>query len=139
MKDILFERKINYYETDKMGIVHHSNYIRFFEEARCFWMEKNNLPYSLLEENEIQIPVIGVSAEYKYPAEFENIIEIKCTVTNFNGIKMVISYVITNKKTNVVLVTGETKHCFVDKNFKPINIKKLDSKIGEVLKTWVTK
>ena len=36
-----FERKINYYETDKMGVVHHSNYIRFMEEARCDWLFYN--------------------------------------------------------------------------------------------------
>ena len=35
-----YERRINYYETDKMGIVHHSNYIRFFEEARLDMMKK---------------------------------------------------------------------------------------------------
>lgn len=34
--DFVFERKINYYETDRMGVVHHSNYIRYLEEARCF-------------------------------------------------------------------------------------------------------
>ena len=46
----IYERKINYYETDKMGIVHHSNYIRFFEEARCSLLEEFNLPYDLMEE-----------------------------------------------------------------------------------------
>ena len=40
---IIYERKINYYETDKMGVVHHSNYIRFLEEARCYWMGNNRI------------------------------------------------------------------------------------------------
>ena len=38
-----YTRKINYYETDKMGVVHHSNYIRFLEEARCRWLEELNI------------------------------------------------------------------------------------------------
>ena len=46
----IFERKINYYETDRMGIVHHSNYIRFMEEARCYLLEKTSMPYSAFEE-----------------------------------------------------------------------------------------
>ena len=49
----IFERKINYYETDKMGVVHHSNYIRFFEEARCSFLEASGLPYDMLEEKGI--------------------------------------------------------------------------------------
>ena len=43
---IVFERKLNYYETDRMGVVHHSNYIRFLEEARCFWLEQEGIPFS---------------------------------------------------------------------------------------------
>ena len=46
----IFERKINYYETDKMGVVHHSNYIRFLEEARSRWMESFNLSMEKLEK-----------------------------------------------------------------------------------------
>ena len=47
----VFERKINYYETDRMGVVHHSNYIRFMEEGRCFWLEQIGLPFEIMEEN----------------------------------------------------------------------------------------
>ena len=61
----IFERKINYYETDRMGVVHHSNYIRFLEEARCDWLEKAGMPFSVLEENGITIPVLGVNCTYK--------------------------------------------------------------------------
>ena len=66
----IFERKINYYETDKMGIVHHSNYIRFFEEARCELVEKNDLPYNLMESKGIMSPVLGVSCIYKQHITF---------------------------------------------------------------------
>ena len=54
-----YERRINYYETDKMGIVHHSNYIRFFEEARLDMMKKVGLDYFTMEEAGIIIPEIG--------------------------------------------------------------------------------
>lgn len=49
--EFIFERTINYYETDKMGITHHSNYIRFLEEARCEFLKEIKLPYETLEEN----------------------------------------------------------------------------------------
>ena len=63
--DFIFERKINYYETDKMGIVHHSNYIRFLEEARCKMLEQFEMPYSSFESNGIMIPVLGVNCSFK--------------------------------------------------------------------------
>ena len=66
----IFERKINYYETDKMGIVHHSNYIRFFEEARCRLLEDSGLPYDLMEAKGIMSPVLGVYCQYKQHVTF---------------------------------------------------------------------
>ena len=46
--DFVFERKVNYYETDKMGVVHHSNYIRYMEESRCSWLENIGMPFAIL-------------------------------------------------------------------------------------------
>ena len=59
-----YERKINYYETDQMAIVHHSNYIRYFEEARVSFMEQAGYPYERLEAEEILSPVINVSCKF---------------------------------------------------------------------------
>lgn len=121
---IIFERKINYYETDKMGVVHHSNYIRFLEEARCYWMEKVEMPFSLLEENGITIPVLGVNCTYKYHVTFDDTIIINVFVKEYSGVRMTVGYDIKDKKTGKTVLLGETKHCFTDKNLKPINLKK---------------
>ena len=72
----IYERKINYYETDRMGVVHHSNYIRYMEEARTAWLESIKMPFSVLEENNITIPVLGVNCEYKHHVTFEDTIVI---------------------------------------------------------------
>ena len=48
-----FERAINYYELDGMNVVHHSNYIRYMEEARVYWLERIGLPYQKIEEDGI--------------------------------------------------------------------------------------
>ena len=120
----IFERKINYYETDRMGVVHHSNYVRYLEEARCEWLERAGMPFSMLEENNITIPVLGVSCTYKYHVTFEDIIVIRLYVKEYSGVRMTIGYEITDKKTGKIVIIGETKHCFTDKNLKPINLKK---------------
>ena len=119
-----FERKINYYETDKMGVVHHSSYIRYMEEARCSWLENEEIPFSLLEENNITIPVLGVSCDYKYHVTFGDTILINLWIKEYSGVRMTIGYEIRDKKTSKVVLVGETKHCFTDKTLKPINLKK---------------
>ena len=121
---ITFERKINYYETDKMGVVHHSNYIRFLEEARCEWLTKIEMPFSLLEENGITIPVLGVNCEYKYHVTFEDTILIKVFVKEYSGVRMTVGYDVKDKKTGRTVLEGETKHCFTNIDLKPINLKK---------------
>ena len=123
---ITFERKINYYETDRMGVVHHSNYIRFLEEARCNLLDRIDMPFDLLEENGITIPVLGVNVDYKYHVTYGDTILVKLFIKEYNGVRMTIGYEVTNKENGNILLTGETKHCFTDNNLKPINLKKVN-------------
>lgn len=119
-----FERKINYYETDRMGIVHHSNYIRFMEEARCKMLDEFDFPYSSFEEQGVMIPVLGVNCNFKHHVTFNDTIIIKPFVKEFNGVRLTMGYTITNKETGDIVLTGETKHCFTDMNLKPIRLQK---------------
>lgn len=121
-----FERKVNYYETDKMGVVHHSNYIRYMEEARCSWLENIEMPFSLFEEKEITIPVLGVNCNYKYHATFGDTILIKTYAKEYSGVRMTVGYEMQDKETGKIFLTGETKHCFTNKDLKPINLKKYE-------------
>ncbi|MBO5004233.1 MAG: acyl-CoA thioesterase [Clostridia bacterium] len=122
--EFIYERKINYYETDKMGVVHHSNYIRFMEEARCSWLESIEMPFATLEENGITIPVLGVNCSYKYHVTFADTIIIRPFIKEYTGVRMTVGYDVKDKKTGRTVLVGETRHCFTDKNLKPINLKK---------------
>lgn len=126
--EFTFERKINYYETDRMGVVHHSNYIRFLEEARCQMLDKNHMPYSAFEEYGVMIPVLGVNCNYKSHVTFDDILVIKPFVKDFNGVRLTMGYQVINKKTGNLVLTGETNHCFTDFHLKPI---RLQNKIPE--------
>ena len=128
--DIIYERKINYYETDRMGVVHHSNYIRYLEEARCYWLEKVGMPFEVLEENNITIPVLAVNCEYKYHVTFADIIQIKVFVKEYTGVRMTVGYDVIDKKTGKTVIIAETKHCFTNKNLKPVNLKKYAPEIS---------
>lgn len=122
--EYIYERKINYYETDKMGVIHHSNYIRYMEEARCEWLDKEGMPFDEFERNDITIPVLGVSCKYKYHATFGDIIQIRTKVSEYTGVRMTVTYEIYNKETGKLLATGETKHGFTNNALKPIMLKK---------------
>ena len=122
----IFERTINYYETDRMGIVHHSNYIRYLEEARCFLLNELGMPFSLLEENGITIPVLKVDCTYKHHVTFNDTILIKVFIKEYNGVRLTMAYDVKDKKTNKTVIIAETKHCFTNKSLKPINLKKVN-------------
>lgn len=125
-----YERKINYYETDRMGVVHHSNYIRFLEEARCNWLESIGLPFATLEENGITIPVLAVNCEYKHHVTFNDVIIVEMVVKEYTGVRMTVQYRIINKNTSDIVLVGETKHCFTNKNLRPINLKKFNKEFS---------
>lgn len=123
--EYIFTRNINYYETDRMGVVHHSNYIRYLEEARCVWLREYDMPFEKMEEEGITIPVLGVNIEYKNHVTFGDTIQIKVFVKEFNGVRMTVGYDVKDKTTGKTVILAETKHCFTDKTLRPINLKKV--------------
>jgi len=128
-----YERTINYYETDAMGIVHHSNYIRFLEEARCYLLDKAGFSYKRIEDEGILIPVLEVNCKYKHPAKYGDTIIVDVKICDLKGARMNVDYTITNKSTGDLIVEAQTKHCFTDANLKPIILKKVKPEISEIL------
>ncbi len=131
MEEIIFFRKVNYYETDQMKFVHHSNYIRYFEEARTYFLEEVGYPYHIIEEAKIYSPVLKAEAEYKKSLTFGDEIYIKPKLTYFNGVRMNLSYEIYNACDNVLVCTGKTEHCFLNDNGKVVSLKKCDPEMYE--------
>ena len=119
-----YEHKVQYYETDQMGIVHHSNYIRWFEEARTGIFEDIGFGYSEMEKAGILSPVLEVSAQYRTMAKYSDVVCIEMKLKAYNGIKMVFEYVIRDKETGEVRCTGESRHCFLAREGNLLSLKK---------------
>lgn len=119
-----YEHKVQYYETDQMKVVHHSNYIRWFEEARTYWLEKIGMPYGEMERMGIIIPVLEVSAKYKKMVLYGQTVEIKIKIEQFNGVKAKFSYEVYEKESGELCTTGYSLHCFLDADMKPMHLKK---------------
>ncbi len=131
--EIIYERKINYYETDKMGVVHHANYIRYFEEARIYFIEMLGQSYKDFEDRGIIMPVLSVECSYKSSADFDDVLLIHTRLTELGGVKARFEYAAFNKKTGAKVCTGSSSHGFLDKSFKPVNIKRKYADVYESL------
>ncbi|MBO4499902.1 MAG: acyl-CoA thioesterase [Bacteroidaceae bacterium] len=111
--------RVKYYETDKMGVTHHSNYVRWMEEARIDFLEQIGFGYRKLEDDGIVSPVIGVECEFKATTTFDDTVEIEVGVEEFRGVRLVIFYKMVNAADGKLVLTGRTRHCFVDANGRP--------------------
>lgn len=114
---------VQYYETDKMGITHHSNYMRWMEEARVDFLKKIGWDYKMLEEEGIFSPVIEISCKYKSSTTFTDEIKINISVKEFKGVKLILYYEMINEQ-GISVCEGSSIHCFIDINGRPINLAK---------------
>lgn len=128
----MYKRKVFYYETDQMGIVHHSNYIRWFEEARIDYMEQMGLGYDKMEEQGILSPVLSVEATYLRMLHFGDSVTINTWVKEYNGIKLTVSYEVISDKTGKVYCRGTSKHCFLERTGRPLSLKQSCPPIHEL-------
>ena len=131
-----YTHKVQYYETDAMQIVHHSNYIRWMEEARLEHLSRVGLAYDEMEAQGIIIPVLSASCEYKAATRYGETVKIFLEIEKFNGLKFSVVYRITSEDESVLHATGRTSHCFLNKNMKPVNIKKAAPYIYEFFKKY---
>ena len=123
MENKKYAHLVQYYETDKMGITHHSNYIRWMEEARVDFLKNIGWDYSKLEEMGIMSPVIAVNCKYKLSTTFEEMISIEINVAEYNGAKLTLKYIMTNPEGKTVC-EAVSEHCFVNSSGKLIRMKK---------------
>ncbi|MBQ4486817.1 MAG: acyl-CoA thioesterase [Oscillospiraceae bacterium] len=122
MKIRPYSRRVFYYETDKMGIVHHANYIRWFEEARVDIIEQAGLPYEKIEESGLMSPVLSVSCEYRLPFKFGDEFVIKAYIPDFSKLRFAVEYEVFDGE-GVLHATGTTTHCFLNEDMRPVRIK----------------
>ncbi len=135
----MYTHRVQYYETDQMGIVHHSNYIRWFEEARTDYMEQMGLGYDQMEEKGILSPVLSVEADYLRMVHFDDLVDIKVTAAKYNGIVLEFCYEIYHQKDGKLCTTGKSRHCFLNKEAKPVSLKKENAVLHQKILTFIGK
>lgn len=119
----MYRHKVQYYETDKMGITHHSNYVRWMEEARVDFLDKIGWNYDRMEKSGIISPVVKVECSYKKTTTFSDLISVEVFVEEFKGVKLKLSYEMTNEAGDVVC-QARSEHCFLNEKGVPLNLKR---------------
>lgn len=117
-----YQHTVQYYETDKMQFTHHSNYIRFMEEARADFMNQAGFGYEKMEENGIVSPVVSLSCDYKKTTSFPDVITIQIRVLQLSAARLKLGYVMTVSDETVCL--AESTHCFLNEKGRPVSLKK---------------
>ncbi len=111
---------IRYYETDQMGFVHHSNYLRYFELARIEWISSLGLSYQEMEQRGYLMPVIKANIDFIKPLTFGKSFRIKVQSNKIPKVKFELTYEVLLEK-NEILATGSTVLVFLSShNLKPI-------------------
>lgn len=130
-----YKRKIQYHETDKMGVAHHSNYIKWMEEARVDLLDRIGYGYDKLEEDGIISPVLSVECDYKHPCTFGDELEITPEILEFKGVRLVIGYEFKNTATGAVVAAGKSSHCFLTPSGKPVALKRQFPELDVLLRS----
>lgn len=118
-----YERKVYYYETDKMSVMHHSNYIRIFEETRVSYLQQAGMPFEDIEAKGLMMPVLSVECRYKRPLVFDEPFAVYAKIVKFNGATLHMEYRIISRKSGELCAEGTSSHCFTDMDMKPVRTK----------------
>ena len=129
-----FIHQVHYYETDKMGITHHSNYVRWMEEARVAFLEELGYGLKRMEEDGITSPVVSVDCQYKRSTTFDDRVKIAVQVKAYTGVKLTLTYWMTLAETGETVLTAQSSHCFIQKNGRPIVVKKYYPEFDAILR-----
>lgn len=120
---ITYRHTVQYYETDKMGITHHANYIRWMEEARVALLAQMGFGYDRLESMGIASPVMALDCRYRAPTTFADVVEIRAGIESFNGVVLRMAYRMF-KADGTLACEGHSEHCFLNGEGRFIRLKR---------------
>jgi acyl-CoA thioester hydrolase len=112
------EIRVRYADTDQMQFVYNGKYFEYFEVGRTEMLRDNGLPYSLIENNGYQLPVLETGAKYLSPAFYDDLLIIETYVKEKPEFRIRIDYKIFRKGDKQLIAEGFTEHVFINKATK---------------------
>ena len=114
MKSFETKIRVEYHHTDQMGIVHHSNYVKFFEVARTEWLRAMGITYAEMERRGVMMPIVEVNVKYRQPAYYDELISVTAMVEELPMARMIFKYEIRGEDGRDI-ASGSTTLGFIDK------------------------
>jgi len=115
----LYKRRVHFYETDAQGVVHHSNYFRFFEEARGEFLRSLGFPYSKMRERGLEVVLLSASCDYKKPLRYDELFTVELRLTELSRFFFSFSYRVLRE--GELVAVAKTRHCAL-KGGKPASL-----------------
>ncbi len=129
-----YKHRVRYYETDKMGVAHHSSFVYWFENARIEFLRSRGIEYPILEKAGFNLAVAEINGRFLKPVFFDNLITVKVFLTKLRSGYARFDYKVENEKGELV-VEGFTKHIIVNGNLeKSLLPESLSKKLFDALK-----
>ncbi|MCC8137583.1 MAG: acyl-CoA thioesterase [Clostridiales bacterium] len=139
-KDVItpWVHKVQYYETDQMQVVHHSNFVRWFEECRVHILDEIGYGYDKLEAAGVISPVLTIEAKIVKSVRFGETVKIRAAIEKFDGIRLTIKYEVLRDGDNALCCTGSTGHCFLGEDGRLISLKRRIPEVYEAFRKLPT-
>ncbi len=118
----IYQRTAQYHETDQMGFIHHSNYIKWMEESRIAFLQSIGAEYRHLEEQGLISPVTDIHVSYKTPVRFTDTVLIGIQIKSYSGVRLELSYEIRNSD-GALHASADSTHCFLE-NGRVVSLRK---------------
>ena len=131
------KHRVQYYETDMMRVSHHSNYIRWMEEARVDLMDRIGYPYSRMEDEGVLCVVKSLQVNFLKPCTFGDEVDIDITVRDFNGVVVTLAYDM--KVRDEQVFSGTSEHVFLNHEGRFVRMKKVMPEFCDVLSQQIEK
>jgi len=112
--------RVLYADTDRMGVVYHATYLRWFEAGRAAYMRRRGASYREVEESGIMFPVIEANAVYLKPAHYDDVIDVTARLSDVGRAQIRFDYEIA--KDGVPLVRGFTRHAVTNAEGRPTRL-----------------
>ena len=111
------EIRVIYADTDQMGVVYHSNYLRYFEIGRTELLRELGISYKEMEACGLFLPVKEVFIDYKISIKYDDVVVVHTCIDKLKNVSLKLKYEIRNKEdSDLLYTTGYTLHPFINKN-----------------------
>lgn len=119
------EVRVRYADTDAMGVVYHANYLVWFEVGRGELMRDWGIPYAGFEDRGIMVPVVDGQLKWRYPAKYDDLLQVETRVEGLTPARVTFAYRITKVEDGTLCCEGSTTHGFLGPNGRPGALPKL--------------